>query len=273
MGPISKFQRDAVIAVTGAEMAPKLNARRVAQRGDRGQSRDGGVVRHHAHGATRLHRRGWRHRRAGDPGSRSTYGLGAFGGFQGRKLQVGDIVPVGTRKGSRSSAGACRTGSRCRCQGARIARVPGLYFHRIATSPHRLFRGYLGRGAGSRSHRLSLQAGPPLKFKERKQPFGAGSDPSNIVDAVYPYGSIQVPGGSSRSSCTGTPFRARYAMIERSSSADMDRNAQMQPNNKARFVKVDLGAPWPLGPTITSACSACAQRWPDRDCPSSASDV
>ena len=32
-------------------------------------------------------------------GSRSTYGLGAFGGFQGRKLQAGDIVPVGAPQG------------------------------------------------------------------------------------------------------------------------------------------------------------------------------
>ena len=31
-----------------------------------------------------------------------------------------------------------------------------------------------------------------------------------------------------------------YAMIGTVISADMDRIAQMQPNNKARFVKVDL---------------------------------
>jgi hypothetical protein len=37
--------------------------------------------------------------------------------------------------------------------------------------------------------------GRALSFRERKQPFGAGSDPSNIVDAGYPYGAIQVPGG------------------------------------------------------------------------------
>ena len=35
-----------------------------------------------------------------------------------------------------------------------------------------------------------------LEFVDRKQPFGAGSDPSNIVDGCYPYGSIQVPGGT-----------------------------------------------------------------------------
>ena len=39
-----------------------------------------------------------------------------------------------------------------------------------------------------------FQGGNPLSFIDRKPPFGAGSDPSNITDACYPYGSIQVPG-------------------------------------------------------------------------------
>jgi allophanate hydrolase subunit 2 len=37
---------------------------------------------------------------------------------------------------------------------------------------------------------------PGVKWKERVQPFGAGSDPSNIVDAGYVVGSIQIPGGT-----------------------------------------------------------------------------
>jgi allophanate hydrolase subunit 2 len=85
--------------------------------------------------------------------------------------------------------------------------------------------------------------GRPLTFRERKQPFGAGSDPSNIVDAGYPYGSIQVPGGLEpiilhRDAVSG----GGYAMIGTVISADMDRVAQMQPNNQARFVRVDMAA-------------------------------
>ena len=37
--------------------------------------------------------------------------------------------------------------------------------------------------------------GRALQFRPREQPFGAGADPSNIVDACYPIGSIQVPAG------------------------------------------------------------------------------
>ncbi len=75
----------------------------------------------------------------------------------------------------------------------------------------------------------------------REQPFGAGSDPSNIVDACYPYGSIQVPGGTEpivlhRDAVSG----GGYFMIGTVISADMDLIGQMQPNTPVRFVKVEM---------------------------------
>ena len=178
-------------------------------------------------------------------GSRSTYGLGAFGGFQGRKLQAGDIVPVGTRKGTP------KIGRRVPDDLAmalpkelELRVVPGLYFHRIADeSAQTFFEDTWAVAPEADRIGYRYKQGRPLKFKKRKQPFGAGSDPSNIVDAGYPYGSIQVPAGLEpiilhRDAVSG----GGYAMIGTIISADMDRIAQMQPNNKARFVKVDLGA-------------------------------
>ena len=41
-----------------------------------------------------------------------------------------------------------------------------------------------------------FRGGRPLSFVDREQPFGAGSDPSNVVDCGYAYGSVQVPAGS-----------------------------------------------------------------------------
>ena len=78
-------------------------------------------------------------------------------------------------------------------------------------------------------------------MKEREQPFGAGSDPSNIVDAPYPIGSIQVPGGVEpiilhRDAVSG----GGYAIIATVISADMDTVAQCPPRSKTRFVEVDL---------------------------------
>ena len=76
----------------------------------------------------------------------------------------------------------------------------------------------------------------------RKQPFGAGSDPSNIVDSCYPYGSIQVPGGTEpivlhRDAVSG----GGYFMIGTVISADMDLIGQLQPHQQAHFAPVDMG--------------------------------
>ena len=85
--------------------------------------------------------------------------------------------------------------------------------------------------------------GEKLAMLEREQPFGAGSDPSNIVDAPYPIGSIQVPGGVEpiilhRDAVSG----GGYAMIATVISADMDTVAQSAPGARTRFVAVDLEA-------------------------------
>jgi allophanate hydrolase subunit 2 len=85
--------------------------------------------------------------------------------------------------------------------------------------------------------------GEKLEMLEREQPFGAGSDPSNIVDAPYPIGSIQVPGGVEpiilhRDAVSG----GGYAMIATVISADMDTVAQSAPGARTRFVAVDLEA-------------------------------
>jgi allophanate hydrolase subunit 2 len=86
-----------------------------------------------------------------------------------------------------------------------------------------------------------FRGGRPLEFVPRTQPFGAGSDPSNIVDACYPYGSIQVPGGSEpivlhRDAVSG----GGYMMVGTVISADMDLIGQLQPHTPVKFVKVHM---------------------------------
>jgi allophanate hydrolase subunit 2 len=80
-----------------------------------------------------------------------------------------------------------------------------------------------------------------MEFVDRKAPFGAGSDPSNIVDGCYPYGSIQVPGGTEpivlhRDAVSG----GGYFMLGTVISADMDLIGQLQPHTQAKFIEVDM---------------------------------
>jgi allophanate hydrolase subunit 2 len=122
--------------------------------------------------------------------------------------------------------------------------LPGLYFHRLTeASAATFFEDTWTVAPEADRIGYRYRQGRALEFRGRKQPFGAGSDPSNIVDAGYPYGSIQVPGGLEpiilhRDAVSG----GGYAMIGTVISADMDKVAQMQPNNRAKFVKVDLDA-------------------------------
>ncbi|MCU0869317.1 MAG: biotin-dependent carboxyltransferase family protein [Burkholderiales bacterium] len=244
MGPELRFHTDAVIAVAGSTMTPKFDG--VAQACNTALAvRAGTVV---SFDFMRAGARAYVAIAGGIDvpvvlGSRSTYGLGAFGGFQGRKLAVGDRLPVGVPQ---------RTPTPGRSVDASLVMpldkevplrvVPGLYFHRITDASAQTFFDDTWVIAPE-ADRIGVRcrSGRPLEWRPRAQPFGAGSDPSNIVDAGYPYGSIQVPGGVEpiilhRDAVSG----GGYAMIGTVISADMDRIAQMQPNYKARFVRVDM---------------------------------
>lgn len=188
-------------------------------------------------------------------GSRSTYALGAFGGFCGRKLQAEDVLPLGrparpARVGTTASPEQRVTAPK----ELELRVLPGLYFERLLRESVDTFftdTWVVAPEADRIGYRY--KQGRPLKFVEREQPFGAGSDPSNIVDAGYPYGSIQVPSGTEpiilhRDAVSG----GGYAMIGTVISADMDRIAQMQPGNKARFVMVDM----PAAINARAACNA-----------------
>lgn len=176
-------------------------------------------------------------------GSRSTYGLGAFGGFEGRKLQAGDKLQIGKPSDSAKAGRKCPdTGRPHLAKEMKLRVLPGLYFHRLQEVSHRSFFADIWTVA-TEADRIGYRykGGTPLQFVPREPPFGAGADPSNIVDAGYPYGCIQVPGGKEaivlqRDAVSGGGYATIGAVI----SADMDCVAQMQPNHKAQFVAVDM---------------------------------
>ncbi|MGE3832661.1 MAG: allophanate hydrolase, partial [Parvibaculaceae bacterium] len=125
---------------------------------------------------------------------------------------------------------------------AELRMVPGLYWHRITQDAGKHFFSDTWKVAPE-ADRIGyrFKGGRPLDFVPRQQPFGAGSDPSNIVDACYPYGSIQVPGGTEpivlhRDAVSG----GGYFMVGTVISADMDLIGQMQPHMPARFVEVSV---------------------------------
>ena len=244
LAPELRFDADALIAVTGAYAVPRLNGLEV-QRNAALVIKAGDCLKFDF---LKLGARLYIAVAGGIDvpvilGSRSTYGLGAFGGFQGRKLIAGDILPVGEASPTAKPGRVVLPGHLQPLGKEVTLRVlPGLYFHRVKNESIASFFADTWTVAPE-ADRIGYRYrhGRRIAFHDRAAPFGAGSDPSNIVDAGYPYGSIQIPGGSEpiilhRDAVSG----GGYAMLGTVISADMDTIAQMQPNHKANFVQVSM---------------------------------
>ena len=244
MGPELEFTSDATVAVTGAELPPKVDGALretwTAFKIKKGQVLSFDYLKKGARAYIAV---------SGGIdvpvvlGSRSTYTLGALGGHNGRKLEAGDELPVGSEmKPVKEGRSVAREARRESSGPPELRAIPGLYWHRITEPSGRHFFEDTWKVAPE-ADRIGyrFRGGRPLEFVPRQQPFGAGSDPSNIVDACYPYGSIQVPGGTEpivlhRDAVSG----GGYMMVGTVISADMDLIGQMQPHTPVKFVKVDL---------------------------------
>jgi biotin-dependent carboxylase-like uncharacterized protein len=241
MGPTLRFDTDAVVAVTGAVLRPTVDgderpvwesfpvaageelAFATLEAGARAYIAVSGGI-------------------ATDPrlGSRSTYALGSLGGLEGRPLQSGDVLPLGDGDGTAGRAIPEDLWPQFP-DDAEVRVVMGLYDHRLTDAGRETFLGSPYELTPT-SDRVGFRyKGPALELVEREQPFGAGSDLSNIVDAPYPIGSIQVPGGTEpivlhRDAVSG----GGYMMIGTVIGPDLDRIAQCQPSTRTTFVEVTL---------------------------------
>lgn len=245
MGPRFRTDDAAVIAVTGAPVDVKVNGGARGQWSrlelDAGDEVSFGILR----GGTRFYIAV----RGGIDvpvvlGSRSTYGLGGIGGLGGRPLRAGDLVPVGN--------GAAPDGSEPPQEidpGLRpvfekevsVRVMPGLYDHRLTARGMETLLGATWTLTPVADRTGLRYSGPEVEWEPRQQPFGAGSDPSNIVDAGYAVGSIQIPGGKEpivlhRDAVSG----GGYAMVATVISADMDLLARSAPGTKTRFRSVSM---------------------------------
>jgi biotin-dependent carboxylase-like uncharacterized protein len=245
LGPALTTDQDAVLAVTGAPVEVKVNGEPRPQwtrlQLKAGDELSFGVIQ----GGTRYYIAVQGGIDVPEVlGSRSTYSLGAIGGFHGRKLEAGDHIPVGSPLNSGAVPDADTVPEEFRPVFAKeqtVRIVLGLYDHRLTDEGlDNLLNGEWK--VTPVADRMGLRySGPGVKWKEREQPFGAGSDPSNIVDAGYAVGSIQIPGGTQpiilhRDAVSG----GGYAMVGTVISADMDLVARAAPGTSTRFVAVSM---------------------------------
>jgi biotin-dependent carboxylase-like uncharacterized protein len=243
LGPELEFTADATVAVTGAELPPKLDGSErptwtsFAVR--KGETLSFGFLKSGARAYIAI---------SGGVdvpvvlGSRSTYALGALGGYKGRKLEAGDELPVAAATGAAEGRTVPARLRRGPGSPALLRMMPGLYWHRITQAARKRFYEDTWKVAPE-ADRIGyrFRGGAAFEFVPREPPFGAGSDPSNIVDACYPYGSIQVPSGTEpivlhRDAVSG----GGYFMIGAVISADLDLIGQLQPHAPAKFAPVTM---------------------------------
>jgi biotin-dependent carboxylase-like uncharacterized protein len=243
-GPELEFTEGAVIAVTGAEMPPKINGEE-APTWEALEVGEGDVL------SFDYLKNGARSYLAVAGGidvplfmhSRSTYTLIGLGGHEGRALQEGDELSIGE-----SANGSGQVGKRvdddhipAYSKETELRVIIGLASYRLTGDSMEEFLNTTWTVTPDADRVGYRYRGGELKFVEREQPAGAGSDPANVVDFGYPIGSIQVPGGVEpivlmNDAVTG----GGYATIGTVISADRDKLAQTKTNDKTTFRSVEL---------------------------------
>jgi biotin-dependent carboxylase-like uncharacterized protein len=244
-GPELEFTEEAVIAITGAEMPPKINGEEAATwealKVEAGDVLSFDYLRSGARSYLAV---------AGGIdvpeflGSRSTYTLIGLGGYEGRALQEDDELEIGeARDGAERRVGMALDEGQIPTYPteAELRVIIGLASYRITEEGMEEFLNTEWTVTPDADRVGYRYTGGELEFVEREQPAGAGAEQANVVDFGYPVGSIQVPGGVEpiilmNDAVTG----GGYATIGTVISVDRDKLAQTKTNDTTRFRSVDL---------------------------------
>jgi biotin-dependent carboxylase-like uncharacterized protein len=236
------FDENAILAITGADMSPTLNGEPVPMWMAFQVEADDELAFEFATEGTRSYV-------AVTGGfdvppimeSRSTYTLIGIGGYEGRQLEEGDTLTVGEASDRTEMVDAEVAEEHVPSYGEEgaIRVVMGLCDYRLTDDGEEEFleaEWTVSDEADRVGYRFD---GPDIEsmFEEREQPFGAGTDPTNVVDLGYPIGSIQMAGQPivvMRDAVTG----GGYATIGTVISPDRDRLAQRQTHNSVQFQSV-----------------------------------
>ena len=243
-GPDLEFDEDAVIAVTGAEMGPKLNDEAIPQWTT--VEVDAGDVLSFEFATEGV--RTYLAVAGGIDvpevmGSRATYPLIGIGGHEGRTLAEGDELAVGdTNDGTELVGSSVDDAHRPDyANNDTIRVVMGLCDYRLTDEGKEQFLGAEWKISDEADRVGCRLTGPDIEpmFEKREQPFGAGPDPTNVVDLGYPVGSIQMAGQPivlMRDAVTG----GGYATVGTVISVDRSMLAQARTHRTITFQGVDV---------------------------------
>ncbi len=260
-GPILRFNTDAVVAVTGAEIPLKLDDVEqpmcTALFVPAGSTLTIGTI-------TGAGARSYLAVRGGVQvpeylGSKSTFTLGQFGGHAGRALRAGDVLHLAPL--SDSSAGASLAPELC-CDLPAVREIRVIYGPHGA--PEYFTEGYIARFFATdwevhfNSSRTGVRLIGPKPEWVRESGGEAGLHPSNIHDNPYAIGAVDFTGdmpvilGPDGPSLGG--FVCPVTVIE----ADLWQLGQLKAGDKVRFVPVDVLTARQLAKAADAECASLA---------------
>jgi biotin-dependent carboxylase-like uncharacterized protein len=244
MGPKLKFEADTLIAITGGEIPPKINDK-PAGMWETLSVKAGDIL---SFDFVKSGARAYLAVQGGIDvpeimGSRSTYTLIGIGGLEGRALKEDDELKTASDKNVNVKAGRKidedLIPKYSKAHDIRV--VMGLCSYRLTEESKDEFLSTEWQVTPDANRVGYRFKGAKMDFVEREQPFGAGSDPSNVTDQGYPIGSIQIPGGIEPIALLNDAVTGGgYVTVATIISTDLDKMAQVKSGEKVKFVAVDI---------------------------------
>ena len=244
MGPTIKFQKDGVIAVTGANMAPRLDDEEIPMWQSVAVTASQILVM----GPAISGARGYLAIAGGIDapkwlGSASTFHKASVGGLDGNALKAGQVLPVSAGQGQagRRVKDACRPAfaSNKKWQ---IEAVAGPNNDWVDTDGHMQFLATDWK-LEARSDRTGYRLeGPDWTFTQKAtdKPPENGEFPSNIVDHGYPMGGINLCGQKPIILVNDGPSMGGFIVPYTVPSAAFWKLGQIKPNEFLRFKRVSV---------------------------------
>jgi len=259
MGPALKFNSDRVIAITGADMSPKIDGAPVPLWESLKVKKDQILEMAFATVGARsyiafsggINTTPWL-------GSRSTFHKAGVGGINGKAIQDGQIIPLNKsksitgRKIKKSSIPVMSTNKKWS-----VEVVKGPNDDWVDEKGHKMFLNSDWK-LQSKSDRTGYRLeGPKWSFSEKATNKGLehGTFPSNIIDQGYPVGAINLAGQTPIILVNDGPSMGGFIVPYTVPSASFWKLGQAKPGDSFNFVEISVEKAQTLRSEQTIICS------------------
>ena len=259
MGPTLKFNSDRVIAITGADMSPKIDGTAVPLWESLEVKKDQILEMSFATVGARsyiafsggINTTPWL-------GSRSTFHKAGVGGIDGKAIQDGQIIPLNKsksitgRKIKKNSIPVMSTNKKWS-----IEVVKGPNDDWVDEKGHKMFLNSNWK-LQSKSDRTGYRLeGPKWSFADKATNKGLehGTFPSNIIDQGYPVGAINLAGQTPIILVNDGPSMGGFIVPYTVPSASFWKLGQAKPGDSFNFVEISVEKAQTLRAEQTMICS------------------